>query len=402
MKKWILLFILILNMLFFACTKEKQEDFLSKDFKEIEKSATSSTVRFYMWGGSATINKWVDEVAGQKLKEKYNITLERVPMDASIFVNKLITEKVAGKESGTIDLIWINGENFKNAMEAKVLYGPFLKNLPSYQYVNPSSVEYDFGYPVNGYESPYGRAHFVFEYNTARIKTPPNNIEELKKWVKNNPGRFTYPQPPDFTGSAFVRQLFYATTGGHQQYMNGLDKALFEKNAPKLWAYLNEIKPYLWQKGQAYPKDSAMLDTLFARGEIDLGMSYYPTHAANQIKQGIFPKTIKSFLMNEGSMFNTHFVAIPFNAPNKAGALVMAEFLLSPEMQYSKNMPDNWGDYTALDINKLSPEMKSKFDSLDLGKATLPFKILAEKAVPEIPSAYLELLEKGWEKNILH
>ena len=371
-------------------------------FPEIRTMARGTAVRFYMFGGMANVNQWIDGYVAAQLRERYDITLVRVPMDASVFVNKLITEKAAGKLDGSIDLLWINGENFKKTKESGLLFGPFAEKLPNFQtYVNPASVEYDFGFPTAGYEAPYGRAQFVFEYDPARTPSPPESFAALAAWVKANPGRFTYPQPPDFTGSAFIRQAFYAVTGGYRQYQKGFDRELFEKNAPNLWAYLNALKPYLWQEGRSYPRDSAALDTLFARGEADMSMGYHPAHAQSKILEGSYPATARTFIMKEGSIFNTHFTAIPFNAQNKAGAMVVADFLLSPEAQLSKFEPKNWGDFPAIDIARLPEDWRAKFNAVDLGPATLSPEQLEAAAVPEIPSEYLEALEKGWEENVL-
>ncbi len=405
MKKAALFLIVILSVsatLLFAGGSGKEEtNWLERSFEEIEKAATSTKVTFYMWGGSSIINEWVDSYVGKELRKRYDITLERVPMDASIFVNKLLTEKQAGKKTGTIDLLWINGENFKNAMEASLLFGPIIGKLPDSRYIDEKTVEYDFGYPVQGYEAPYGRAQFVFEYDFARTPQPPDTYGKLRAWVKDHPGRFTYPQPPDFTGSAFVRQVFYAVTGGYEQYMGGYDEELFRKNAEKLWGYLNAIEPYLWEEGRTYPKDIATLDTLFSRGEVDMNMTYHQAHAQNNIINGMYRNTVRTFVMKDGSIYNTHFVAIPFNAPNKPGALVAANFLMSPDAQLSKNMPGNWGDFTVIDLSRLDEDMRRQFESTDLGEATLTIKVLARYGVPEIPSDYLEVLEAGWEENVL-
>ena len=376
---------------------------LETPFDEIVQQARGSQVRWYMFGGWAHVNAWVDTYVAAEMKTRYAIDLVRVPMDAGVFVNKLLNEKAAGKTIGNIDLLWINGENFKNAKEAGLLFGPFAHKLPNVQqYVDPDSVAFDFGYAVNGFEAPFGRAQFVFEYDSDRIGTPPDHMAALKAWIQANPGRFTYPQPPDFTGSAFVRQVFYAVTGGHEAYLAGWDPDLFERKAPQLWEWLNEIEPYLWQKGRTYPQDSAFLDTLFSRGEVALGMSYHPSHAQNKIIEGSYPETVRTFVMQDGSIYNTHFTAIPFNSPNKAGAMVLANFLVSPDAQISKYGPDNWGDFPVLDLNRLTPEDQKRFQDVDLGPATLGSERLDPVAVPEIPAAYLEALEQGWTEQVLN
>jgi putative spermidine/putrescine transport system substrate-binding protein len=375
---------------------------LDSPYASIEAQARDSQVRWYMFGGWAHVNTWVDTYVATEMKQRYDIELVRVPMDAGVFINKLLSEKAAGKKTGNIDLLWINGENFKNAKEAGLLFGPFAGRLPNViRYVDPESVAFDFGYPVEGYEVPYGRAQFVFEYDSARITAPPQSMPELKAWVVANPGRFTYPQPPDFTGSAFIRQVFYAVTGGHEQYLAGWDPDLFARKAPLLWDWLNAIEPHLWQKGRTYPKDSAFLDTLFSRGEVAFGMSYHPPHAQNKILEGSYPQSVRTFVMRDGSIYNTHFTAIPFNSPNKAGAMVLANFLISVDAQLSKYSPENWGDFPALDVNRLTPADQQRFNAVDLGPATLGSAQLDPAAVPEIPSAYLEALEQGWKDHVL-
>jgi putative spermidine/putrescine transport system substrate-binding protein len=373
----------------------------AESFEKLVKEARGTEVTWFMWGGSPVINSWVDTYVASEVKDRYGITLKRVSADAAIFINKLLTEKQAGRTTGTMDLLWINGENFKNARENDLLQGPVTDILPSFSFVDPESVAYDFGYPVQGYEVPYGRAQFVFEYDMEALPNPPRSFAELKQWVRDNPGRFTYPRPPDFTGSAFIRQAFYALTGGHQQYMAGFDEELYLRNAPKLWDYLNDIKPYLWQEGKTYPKDIAALDTLFERGEVALNMSYHQANAQSKITQGRYRPSVRTFVMEDGSLYNTHFTAVPFNAPNRAGALVVANFLLSPEAQLHKNMPKNWGDFTVLDLGRLDAGMAQQFKDLDLGEATLSPTALAAAAVPEIASEYLELLERDWEKQVL-
>ncbi|EGJ48444.1 ABC transporter substrate-binding protein [Desulfocurvibacter africanus] len=371
-------------------------------FEEIENQAQGTTVRFAMWGGWAHVNAWVDGFVAKQLAERHGIRLERISMDPPTYLNKLMGEKAAGREKGGIDLLWINGENFKSAMDAGLLWGPFADRLPNVRrYVDESTASQDFGFLTQGFEAPYGRAHFVFEHDEERTPNPPRSFAELREWVRANPGRFSYPQPPDFTGSAFLRQALYALTGGHEQYMAGFDQALFDVNAPKLWAYLNELKPYLWQEGRAYPKDSAALDTLFARGEVDLCMSYHPPHAQNKILEGTYPASTRSYVMSDGSLSNVHFTAIPFNAPNKAGAMVVADFLLSPEAQLSKFDPANWGDFPAVEASRLPQEWRERFAAVDLGQATLSPEALAAAAVPEIPPDWLAALETSWEREVL-
>jgi putative thiamine transport system substrate-binding protein len=91
-------------------------------------------------------------------------------------------------------------------------------------------------------------------------------------------------------------------------------------------------------------------------------------------------------------------VAIPFNAAHREGALVTAEFLLSPEAQARKQDVAIWGDPTVLYLAALPPADRARFDGLDLGIATLPPERLG-KALPEPHPSWTVLLERRWKER---
>jgi putative spermidine/putrescine transport system substrate-binding protein len=363
--------------------------------------ARGAEVNFFMWGGSDKINAWVDQEVGTYLMENYGVSINRVPMDASEFINKLQTEKLAGRNRGSIDLVWINGENFHRAKSEGLLLGSYAQILPNFALVNQEEASFDFGFPTEGYETPYGKAQFVLEYDSAKISNPPRTFAELAEWVKANPGRFTFPEPPDFTGSAFIRQAFYETTGGYAQYLGDFNQGTFDANIGDFVDYMNDIEPYLWMEGKNFPGSKQELDLMFEKGEVDFNMSYTQAGAQGKINDGAYPDTVRTLAFTEGSISNIHFTSIPFNAPNKAAAMVLANALMSPELQLSKNDPENWGDFTILDMTKLDPQDRAKFEALDLGVATLSLEELGANAVPEISALYVEPLEQAWEDQVL-
>jgi putative spermidine/putrescine transport system substrate-binding protein len=310
----------------------------------------------------------------------------------------------AGKDSGgSIDLIWINGQNFRTLKDAGLLYGPFTELLPNNQYVdweNPA-VANDFGVPVDGYESPWAAFQFVYEYNTASVGAiPPATFEELAAWVAANPGRFTYPAPPNHVGSAFVRQLFYWAAGDTAPFLGPFDQAVYDEVAPKVWSYLNELEPDLWRGGQTYPEVAAMAD-LLANGEIDFNMEYDANRASSYIAQGRYPDTIRTFVLDSGTVANISYVAIPFNAANPAGAMVVANFLLSPEYQIHMAQPAPWGWMMAIDSTRLSPELQAAASAGEQGLATLPSAELAAAALPEMAADWVGPIDAGWTANVL-
>ncbi|WNF36244.1 ABC transporter substrate-binding protein [Bacillaceae bacterium IKA-2] len=382
-----------------AVSKES-EAILEENWEDIAVLAEETEVRIFMWGGDDGINQYMDEWVAPNLMEQYGVKLVRTPMDTHEILQKLMTEKRANKNEGTIDIFWLNGENFKNAKENDLLWGSFAPNLPNYlAYIDGESldVNYDFGTPVDGLEAPWGKAQFVFQYDSAKVANPPTTFADLKIWMEENPGRFTYPEANDFTGNAFIRHLFYESVGDIEMLLeNGYDAELANASSDQMWSYLNEIKPYLWRKGETYPQTLTDLDRLYSQGEVWMTMGYNEARAVSFIEDGIFPETTETFVLESGSIGNTHFLTVPFNSPNKSGALVAINYLLSPEAQLAKMEPGMWGENMALDPTKLGEEHQQHLATLDRGKSVLAAEILQEHLLPEVDSRYVEWIKENW------
>lgn len=398
------------TLLIFIClalpvlgSAEAKKDVLSWD--EAVKTARGQTVDWYMWGGSPAVNLYVNGYLATELKKRYDIHLRQVPVkDIAEVVSKLVVEKQAGKNSdGSVDLMWINGENFRTCKQQDLLYGPFADKLPNQQYVDWSNltVKNDFGTPVEGMESPWGSAQMVMIYDSARTPQPPRSVSALISWIQANPGRFTYPAPPDFTGSVFVRHFFYHAAGSVEKWQGNYSSLDFNNAADATYSILGDLKSSLWRNGDTYPESPVKMNTLFADGQIDFSFSYHQGEASRNILDGLFQETVRTFVFDEGTITNTHFVAIPYNAKDKAAAMVVANFLLSPEAQLEKAIPKVWGDFPAIQPSRLPSPWQEKFATLPRGKATLGDAELQAHQLPEPPSKILVELEKGWVKHVL-
>lgn len=368
--------------------------------------AQDKNVRFAVWGGNENINNWIDTFVSDQLSERYGISLERVPLsDTQDAVQKLIRDKRLGRENGSIDLLWLNGENFKVMKDNGLTWKPFLSELSNAKYINldDPTIANDFGVSHEGHEVPWGAAQMVFIYDAAKIATPPETFEELVSWIKENPEKFTYSAPPDFTGSAFIRQTLMNVMGrAEYDALNAnLSEEKLQAHLPKLWSLLNEIEPYLYRGGDFYPESVSKLHQQFSDGTLWMTMDYYPSTAQRMIDKGIFPKTTKTFVLKEGALANTHYVTIPFNARNKENAKTTANFLLGIDAQASKLQPENWGDFSVLDLDKLSSNGAELLNSIDLGNATLDLEVLNAAKVQELPAQYIPMIEEEWKKNII-
>lgn len=367
---------------------------------QIVEKARGGTVNWFMWGGADTINAYVSGYIADRLKAEYDITLNRVPIaDAAEIVNLVLTEKEAGvTDRGTVDLIWINGENFRAMRQADLAFCGYTDLLPNNALVNwdNPAIANDFGVPVDGCEVPWNTVQFAFAHDSATLPEPPRDMAGLLAWIKANPGRFTYPAPPDFTGSVFVRHVFYHAAGGPDALLGPFDQAKFDSVAAKTWSILNEIEPFLWRAGQTYPTTVTQLNELFANGEVAFTFNYDPAQFGSAVQAGIYPETVRSYGLTDGTIGNTNYTLIPFNSPNKAAAMVVQNLLLSGEAQLEKADPSVWGAAPAIEIGRTSPEVQAGFAAIEPHPSVVPAAELAKAALPELQADWLTAIEAGW------
>ncbi|MEO9827438.1 MAG: ABC transporter substrate-binding protein [Paracoccaceae bacterium] len=371
---------------------------------DIVEMAKGGEVNWFLWGGSDNINQYVTEYIGGRLKDDYGITLNRVGLSDTVeAVNIVLGEKESGvMDAGSVDMIWINGENFRTMKQGDLAYCGYTDVLPNNAFVdwtNPA-IANDFGVPVEGCEVPWSKAQFAFAYDTARVENPPKSIGELIEWVAANPGRFTYPAPPDFNGSVFVRHVFYHAAGGVDQLLGDFDQAKFDEVAAKTWDILNAMEPNLWREGATYPASIAAMDQLYANSEVDLTFNYEPSGVGLNIENGVFPPTTQGYGLTDGTIGNTNYTIIPFNSPNKAAALVLQNILLSGEAQYEKAKPDVWGASPAIEISRTSDAVQASFGTIVAHPNVVSKEELAKNSLPELQASWISAIEQGWLENV--
>jgi putative spermidine/putrescine transport system substrate-binding protein len=380
------------------------QDLSSKKWEDIVAEAKGGTVNWFMWGGADNINQYVSSWIGNTLEEKYNISLNRIGItDTAEAVNIVLGEKQAGiDDNGTVDMIWINGGNFRTMKQGDLLYCGYLDALPNNKLIDWSdaSIANDFGLPVAGCEVPWNRVQFAFAYDSARTPNPPQSISELIDWVEKNPGQFAYPAATDFNGSVFIRHVFYHAAGGAENLLGDFDQKKFDEIAPIAWGILNEMKPHLWREGTTYPNSITALQQLFANQEVALYFNYDPAIFGINVETGIFPDTTRSYGLKSGTIGNTNYVAIPYNSPNKAAAMVLANLLVSANAQLEKAKPEVWGVTPAIDVARLDASLKKAFADLPRNPAVVSPQELAKNALPELNPDWIKAIEEGWQANV--
>ncbi|MGH6854559.1 MAG: ABC transporter substrate-binding protein [Aestuariivirga sp.] len=365
------------------------------DWAAIEAQARGQRIYFNAWAGSETVNAYI-AWAGSQLAQRFGIELQHVKIaDTAEVVRRVRDEVAAGKREGSVDLVWINGENFRAMKAERLLFGPFTEALPNYRYVDteakPTTI-IDFAEGVEGLESPWGMAQLTFFGDGAKIPAPPGSMMELVEFAAANPGRVTYPAPPDFHGTAFLKQVLAETIADASIFSISVSQAQFLAMAEPWFAMLDRLHPHFWRQGKQFPQSQGQLKQMLADGELLMALTFNPNEPANLVASGELPLSTIAWQHRDGTIGNTHFVAIPINARAKAAAQVAANFLLSPEAQARKADLKVWGDPTVLALSKLAPD-----DAKLFGQAVVAGGVgEPAPAIPEPHASFVPLIEAAW------
>lgn len=359
-------------------------------WQQIARQAHGQTVWFNAWGGDPAVNRYLDWVSAE-VKRDYAIDLRIVHIaDAADTVKRLQTEARAGRtHNGSVDLLWVNGENFRTLKTAGLLQTGWAETLPNWRYVDTRQpVREDFSLPTEGAESPWGSAQLTFIARRTQTPTPPDSPEALLTFAAAHRGEVTYPRPPDFTGTAFLEQLLMTLTERPEALRRPPEPQTFAAVTAPLWRYLDRLHPLLWREGRDFPASPARMDAMLATGTLRLSLTFNPLHARQKAVSGELPKDSYGFGFERGMLGNVHFVTIPANARAPAGARVVANFLLSPAAQLRKADPAVWGDPSVLNPQSLPDDQRQALQAL---APQNPPPVLAEPH-----AAWVDALEQEW------
>lgn len=373
-----------------------------RSFDEVVDEAQGQTVDLWMYGGDEQGNRYVDEVLAPAAQER-GVELRRVPVaDTADALNRVLGELQAGRQDGSVDLVWINGANFSTGRQAEAWRCGWTELLPNMAYTDPEDplLTRDFGTPVDGCEVPWHKAQFTFFYNADTVADPPTSLDGLLDWARENPGRFTYPAPPDFTGSVFLREVLLSTAGGAAEVPLEYSEEAFEEHAPAAIEELQDLAPSLWREGSTYPRDEQALNRLFSDGEVDFGLTYGPATLTDLVDSGALPQSTRILSLEEGTVGNASFLAIPANAADAAGAMVVADLALSPEQQAAKADPEVWGQFTVLDRDRLDPGQQALFDDLPSSPVIPGYEEISRNAHGELAAEWVPALDDAWRRGV--
>ncbi|WP_372803088.1 ABC transporter substrate-binding protein [Paracoccus seriniphilus] len=403
-----------------ADTAQFREAFLAGevDWAAVEAQAKDEgSVNLYYWGGSDLLNVWMDRVVAPAL-ESQGVELNPVRITSTKdAVDLVLAEQNSGASEGSVDMIWLNGENFATLKRQDALFGSFAPLLP-----NAANLEWnpedersvlnlrDFGVETGGAEIPWSGEQYVCAYNADRVAAEdvPSTFEALRSYLEENPGKFTYIKPPHYIGNTFVQEAIYAHnpdgTGAEpfQQSSDQIPAAELARLITPGMEYLRDLEPLLLDAAGGsprYPEDNAALDGLFLNGEVDFSCTFGLYAVATGLATGSYPEAAQQFIFPEGHMIkNKNYLAIPVNAPHPAASLVLANWMTSVEAQASKLQQT--GMPSGIDSWKLDEAGAKAIAEASPGLVGVEQDALDANAAPDTNATLVDVIEATWLEYI--
>ena len=392
------------GFLLHSCTSSNsspKEDLSTLEWPAITEKSSGTKVNFMMWQGNPPLNDYINNYVVPAVKDLYNIELKISGGQGPEIVQLVMGEKQAGVENGQVDIVWINGETFFQLRKIDGLYGPFVTQLPNAKYVDFEDpfISIDFQQPVNFMEAPWGIGQYALVYDSATVPNPPKNLQELEDYVKTYPGTFTISN--DFSGMTLLKS-FLAELGGSPTSLDGpFNEEKYEQLSTRLWAYINKNRKYFWKEGTTFPKEHTRIDQMFATGELQLIYGFGEGGIEDKVQEGLFPKTTRAYAWDNGTILNANYLGIPYNSANKLGAMVVIDFLMSPEAQFEKLTRNGRESRTVLDLERLPAEWSNKFSNASGRKYCPDPEKLAEKAIKEPAPEYMIRLYEDFRTEVI-
>lgn len=349
----------------------------SPQWQQTLKTAQGKSVYFYAWGGSKAVNDYL-RWATRAIAQQYRIRLIHVKVtDPSEPVTRL---KAENGRTSAIDLIWVNGENFAYLKQQNFLLGDLWTVIPNAAFlaVDKLPISVDFGEPMDGFEVPWGIGQFNLIAEKAVYPQPQLSATFLLDVAKNHPKTVTYPRPPEFHGTTFLKQLLIELTEADPRLYQLASEQAKNQLLPVLWQYLDKLHPYLWQQGQAFPSSAAEQLLLYQQKNLSMTVSFNPNQWLKEKSTQQISESSERRYFTHGAITNSHNLAIPKSAPSPDAAKVVINFMLSEKAQYEK-FTGVWGDPSVI---------TPLFDE----KATMP-------AHPELHSSWHVIIEEIWQQR---
>ncbi len=350
-------------------------------------SADRKVLQVYSDGDTNIQNWWNDhikpafEAAHPDLT--FNLTVTRGVGDENGTIAARALAALQSKTDPQVDYFEEYDPNeLKGGIDAGLWVSFDEKSVPNLAMINKAA-------PQGPYRLPYRGSQVLIAYDSAKVKDAPKTFADIMAFAKANPGRFTYGRPDKGgSGKNFVVRAVHEANGKDPSMfkMDNFEPKMAADHLGKAWTLLKELHPNTFGNG-AYPAGNTPTLQLLAQGAVDM-ISAWSDQAIQAKKDGVLPETVKLVQLQDLALCGGFaYSAIPTNATTLDGAMKLANFMLSKDMQVS--CVKEIGGFPGIDWSNLPPELKTEY--IDV----IPVSI------PTFPSGdWSKAMNDGWYKNV--
>ncbi|MEO8610154.1 MAG: extracellular solute-binding protein [Chloroflexota bacterium] len=239
-------------------------------------------------------------------------------------------------------------------------------------------------------EIPYRGSQVLLAYNSEFVKEDevPKTYADLIQWIKDHPGQFVYNRPDrGGSGAAMVTRAIFEVTGKDPSlFVPGESKKELIDQFPKAWDLLSSIHDSIYENG-AYPAGNTPVLELFANGSVNM-ITAWSDQTLQAIHNDLLPETTKLAQLTDLPFTGGYaYSGIPSNAANQEGALALANFVLSEQIQES--VVNEVGGFPAISWDALPADLQKQFTDV------------ITDTVPTWPGGdYGAAMVEGWYNNV--
>lgn len=430
-------------------------DLANMTWEQIVEEAKGQTVTFLAWGAGgadAFVQQYWDQLKTH-VADNYQIDLQAIEY-AQTEYEKIGTDIENGGRP-TYDMFWYIGSMFAPFRAADGLFGNnWVTKLDNYKYLDPANplVAFDGVNNTDNMEAPFQGCQPSLVYSQdkwsrelawdategaegAEVNGLFHNFSELAQWVKKHPGKFSYMDltgAGNFHGILFLKSILSELTtdgnGGWKPVYDEVDDATtrrqkiqanidawwdwsnsaecseeaFYEKASYVWAYLNELKPYLLQgdNGPLYVATAPEMMQYVIAGDLACTFTTCTSIASRVEAAPDAYMANPAIYMLQTSVGYWDYNVIMKNSPAKAACMVVANAMIDPAQQALAF--ETTGNGFNIDTTKLDAEQQAEFAATieEMGALSPSADEVAQQGYVDKYGKVANWIASGWDQKV--